>query len=558
MGKKILIVGGSALGPKTAARVRRRDPEAEITIIERSDVYSYASCGIPFFIEGLIPDENKLISNTLGQKRDEDYFTDLKDVKILGKTEALKINRAWHTVTVKDVERGWIYDIPYNRLVLGVGSSPIIPSIDGINLKGVYKVNTINDAVSIKNELFDGAEKIVLIGAGLIGMELCESFYEYSSSITIIEMLDRIVPNLLDSDMSLLLQKYLNSKKIHLVLGTKAQKIIGNDGKVVAVETSKGIRYPADIVIIAVGVKPNTELAKESGLELGPTKAIAVNELMQTSDPDIYAGGDCVENTNLVSMKKVYCPLGSTANKHGRVIGDNLTGGNTKFPGIVGTTIFKLMSWNVGKTGLNEIEARNNGFKPIVSIAPRTDVSDYYPTAKIFILKLIADIETRKILGAQVIGEGDGIKRLDIIATILMSQGTIEDVANLDLGYAPPYSTAIDAVLHAANILRNKLEGLAHSISSEELYQKILSYNDFIILDVRTVEETMKQPFQDKRVINIPLEQLRYRLRELPINKEIITLCKTSVRAYEAERILLGSGFKNVKFLDGSMEAWPY
>ncbi|MBM3291296.1 pyridine nucleotide-disulfide oxidoreductase [Candidatus Bathyarchaeota archaeon] len=557
MGNKIVIIGGAALGPKTAARVRRRDPDAEITIIERNDVYSYASCGTPFYIEGLIQDHKTLLRNNLGQIRDETFFKSQKDVKIYGRTEAIKINRAWRTVTVKDLDKGWIYDIPYNKLVLGMGASPVQPSIEGINLKGVHRLHTISDAISIKNAVNDGAEKIVIVGAGLIGMELCGAFPK-ASSITIIEMMNFVMPNLLDPEFSLLLQNYLKTKNIQVILGTKVQKILGKDGKVIGLETSNGVSYPADLIIIAVGVRPNTSLATEAGLDIGVTKAIKVNEFMQTNDPDIYAGGDCVENTHLLINKKVYIPLGSTANKHGRVIGDNITGGSTKFPGILGTTVFKVAEFNAGKTGLSEEEAKKEGFTPVSAIAPRTDISDYYPGAKMFILKLIADKASKKILGAQVIGAGEGIKRLDVIATILSCSGTVDDVANLDLGYAPPYSTAIDAVIHAANIIRNKIEGLANGITANELWQKIQSMDDFIILDVRTVSEIKNQPFIDNRLQHIPLEELRYRLREVNKNKEIFTICKTSVRAYEAERILRGAGYNKVKFLDGSLTAWPY
>jgi NADPH-dependent 2,4-dienoyl-CoA reductase/sulfur reductase-like enzyme/rhodanese-related sulfurtransferase len=557
MGNKILIIGGSALGPKTAARVRRRDPEAEITIIERNDVYSYASCGTPFYIEGLIPDEKVLLSNNLGQKMDEAYFRSQKDVKIYGRTEAIKINRAWRTVTVKDLDKGWIYDIPYNKLVLGMGASPIVPSIEGIDLKGVHKLHTINDAVALKKAVKEGAEKIVIVGAGLISMELCGAFSK-ASSVTIIEILNTVSPNLLDQDISTLLQNQLISKNIQIILGARVQKILGLNGKVVGVETSNGTSYPADLAVIAVGVRPNTALAIEAGLEIGPTKAISVNEFLQTSDPDIYAGGDCVENTNLVTKKKVYVPLGSTANKHGRVIGDNTTGGNTTFSGILGTTIFKAADLNIGKTGLNEEEARKAGFEPVIAIASYSDSSNYFPNAQTFILKLIADKETKKILGSQVLGAGEGIKRLDVIATLIAGSGTIDDVANLDLGYAPPYSTAMDAVIHVANILRNKLEGLAHGISAKELWEKIQTKEDFLILDVRTIEEVKNEPFNDGRVQNIPLEELRFTLREVNNNIEIITLCNTSVRAYEAERILRGAGSKEVKFLDGGLTTWPY
>ena len=328
-------------------------------------------------------------------------------------------------------------------------------------------------------------------------------------------------------------------------------------GRASVVETANGDRFDADMVVVAIGVRPNVRLAKEAGLKIGVTGAIAVDEYLRTSDPDIYAGGDCVENIDLVTGRKVYLPLGSTANKHGRVIGDNVTGGETRFPGVTLTAVFKVLDFNVGKTGLSEREARELGFVAVTATAPRTDCSDYYPKNKPFIVKLIADRRSQKLLGCQALGTGEVVKRIDVVSTCLRFGAAINDLADLDLGYAPPYSTAIDAVAHAANVLRNKIQGLAHGISATELKGKMAGDDDFVLLDVRSRQEVEVRPFNDRRVVNIPIEELRSRLNELP-RKEVVIFCKTSVRAYDAERILRGVGFNDVKFLDGSLTAWPY
>lgn len=554
---KILIIGGAALGPKAAARARRRDPKAEITIIDRNDIFSYASCGMPFYIGGEIRDIRSLFSTRYGAPRDEKYFKKIKNVNLIGRTEAVKINRNEKTVTVKDLSTGEYRDLSYDKLVLGIGAYPITPPIEGINLQGVFKIYDLKDAEAIKKKIDEGTNRVVIIGGGLIGLEVCGALLSRKCSITILEMMDRLAPSILDSDISLLLENYLREKGVTLGLGSRVTKILNDGfGNVSAAQTLNGNRYPADIVLIAVGVKPNIKLAKESGLEIGPTGAIAVDEFLRTNDPDIYAGGDCIENYDIVSDRKVYLPLGSTANKHGRIIGDNVTGGATRFPGIVGTVAFKVFDLNIGKTGLTEAEARRMGFDIVIAITPRTDCSDYYPNSQLITVKLIADRLTSNLLGCQIIGRGDVIKRIDVVSTCLKFKGTVKDLADLDLGYAPPYSTAIDAIAHAANVIRNKIEGLAHGISVEELKMKMEKKENFVILDVRSRGEVDTRRFEDRRVVNIPLDELRERLHELDEKEEIVIICETSVRAYEAERILRGVGFRDVRFLDGSLSTW--
>jgi rhodanese-related sulfurtransferase len=363
----------------------------------------------------------------------------------------------------------------------------------------------------------------------------------------------------MDEDISLLLERYLIDNGVDVRKGSRVVRLLDDgSGRVTGVETADGQRIDADLVVMAIGVRPNVELAKAAGLEIGETGAIAVNEFLQTSDPDIYAGGDCVENTCMITGRKVYAPLGSTANKHGRVIGDNVTGGSTEFPGVTSTSVFKVLDYNIGTTGLNSREAEKLGYDVVASVAPRGEYAHYYPDSKSIIIKMIADRETSKLLGAQVIGPGEGVKRIDVAASVLRFGGGVKDVADLDLGYAPPFSTAIDPVAHAANIIRNKIEGLAHGISSMDLKTRLEGKGDFILLDVRTRGEVETEPFNDSRVVHIPVQDLRRRYEELPKDREIITFCRTSVRAYGAERILSGRGFKDVKFLDGSLKAWPF
>jgi NADPH-dependent 2,4-dienoyl-CoA reductase/sulfur reductase-like enzyme/rhodanese-related sulfurtransferase len=554
---KVLIIGGVATGPKTAARLRRLEPNAEITVIERQDLISYSGCGLPYYIEDIIKDYEQLLGgNTI---RDADYFKKQKGFTVLDQTEALRINRDEKTVTVKDLRRDKNYDLPYDKLVLATGASPFVPRMEGTELNGVYRLYNPHQARAIKNSIDLGCNRVAVVGGGLIGMETCGAFIARGCDTTIIEMMPTLVPNLLDEELALLLENYLKSHGVVIVKGSPAAKIV-DDGKgnAAGVETADGRIVDAEMVILAIGVKPNTELALNAGLKIGPTRAISVNDYMQTSDPDIFAGGDCVECTHILTGEKVYAPLGSTANKHGRVIGDNIAGLDTKFPGILGTAVFKVLEWNCGTTGLTEKKARSLGYDIVTTLTPRHDYSNYIPGAHYTIIKLIADRESCKVLGCQVVGEGDGIKRIDVVATALMFNSDVKNIADLDLGYAPPYSTAIDAIAHSANVIRNKTQEIAHGVSPLELKAKLDNKEDFILLDIRAKEEYKNGSFKDPRVKNIPVDELRDRYNELPKEKEIITFCVVGVRAYIAERVLRGLGFDNVKFLDGCLTAFPF
>jgi rhodanese-related sulfurtransferase len=310
------------------------------------------------------------------------------------------------------------------------------------------------------------------------------------------------------------------------------------------------------MVIVAAGVRPGVQLASAAGLEIGETGAIAVNEHMQTSDPDIYAGGDCVECDCLVTGTKMYAPLGSTANRHGRVIGDNITGGDAAFPGIVGTSVMKTMGVNVSSTGITERRARALGYDVVTCVVPWMDRAHYYPGGKPLLVKVVADVKDRRVLGAQVVGPGDVTKRNDVFATALTSRATIDDLANLDLGYAPPFSTALDSVAHAANLLKNKIDGMAKSITPMELRERIDRNEDFVLLDIREASEVEKSKLEDRRVCAIPLSRLRASVAEIPEGKELICYCQLGMRSYEACRALEGMGFGNVKFLEGGLRFW--
>jgi NADPH-dependent 2,4-dienoyl-CoA reductase/sulfur reductase-like enzyme/rhodanese-related sulfurtransferase len=556
MAKRILIIGGVAAGPKAAARCRRLDAEAEITVVEQQDLFSYSGCGMPFYIEGVIEDYNQLLGGDV--VRDAAYFRDHRGFTVLDRTEAKRINRDRKTVTLLDLRTGEAREHPYDVLVLTTGASPIVPRIEGSDLEGVHRLYNPPQAKAIKEAVDAGARRVAIVGGGLIGLETCGAFIARGCWVTILEMMDQLVPNLLDMEMYLLLENYMASKGVRVVKGSPVSKIIGKQGKAVAVQTADGRTFETDLILVAIGVRPNVELARDAGLAIGPTKAIAVDEHLRTSDPNIYAGGDCVECTHTLTGEKVYVPMGSTANKHGRVIADNINGLETVFPGVAGTAVFKVLDWHCGSTGLTEKKAKQLGYEVVTALCPRHDYSEYIPGAKHTIIKLVADRKTCKLLGCQVVGEGDGIKRIDVAAAAIAFGSNVKGLADLDLGYAPSYSTAIDALAHAANVLRNKVQGNAHGVSPLELKAMLDGGRDFVLLDVRSRKEYGGQTFKDPRTVNIPLEELKNRHIEIPKDKEVVTFCVIGVRAYLAERTLRGLGFRDIRFLDGCLKAWPF
>jgi len=557
MSKRVVIIGGVATGPKTAARLRRLDEDVEITMIERGDLLSYAGCGMPFYIEDVIKEYGELLGGET--IRDKAWFQNTKNIKVMDWTEALKINRETKTITVKNLKSGENTDLPYDKLVLATGASPFVPPMEGVNLEGVHRLYTPHHAQELKNAVNTGARNIAIVGGGLIGIESCGAFAARGCKVTILEMMPTLVPNLIDEEMALLLEKYLREKGVKTVKGSPVSRIIDDGtGKIAAVETKDGTRVEADLVVVAIGVRPNTQLAVDAGLEIGSTRAIAVNEYLQTSDPDIYAGGDCVECTNVVSGEKVYAPMGSTANKHGRIIADNIAGKHTEFTGVTGTAVFKVLDYNCGVTGLTEKKAKMLGYDLVTSLCPRRDISGYIPGNRWTVIKLVGDIKTGNLLGCQVAGEGDGIKRIDVAATVLKYGGSFKDIADLDLAYAPAYSTAIDALAHAANVLRNKSDGLLDSVTPQELKAKLdAGHNDFVLVDCRGANKFNQAHVGRPITINISIPKLRSGDHGLPRDKDIIFTCLTSVNAWNSICILKSQGY-SAKILDGSLLAWPY
>jgi len=551
-GKRVVIIGGVAAGPKTAARLRRLDPAADITIVEKGAFLSYAGCGLPYYVSGVIGEQKHLMATPQGLVRDAAFFRKMMNVTVLTHTEATRIDREGRRVEVSSAEGARWLD--YDVLVLATGVKPIVPRLPGIELPNVFILRRVEDAEAMKALLAgEGAKNAVVIGGGLIGVEVAEALVARGCRVAVVEMLPQFLP-ILDPEMALLVQRHIEAKGVRVLTSTTAERIEGA-GRVEAV-VAGGQRLPADLVLVAIGVRPNSDLARSAGLEVGPTGGIRVNAAMQTSDPNIYAVGDCAEDRHLVTGAPCFVSNGATANKQGRVAANQIAGFADPFPGIVGSAICKVFDYAVARTGLTERQAREAGFEPVAAIAPGPDKPHYYPGAKLLILKLIADRATRRLLGAQAVGPGDAARRIDVAATALAAGMTVDQVAHLDLCYAPPYSPPLDNLITAANVLRNKLDGHLHGISPIEVKAKIDARDDFVFLDVRTPAEHDAVRIPGSTLI--PLGALRERLGELPRDKQIVAFCAISLRGYSAERILRAAGFDNVHVMDGGVAAWPY
>lgn len=555
--RRIVVIGGVAAGLKSAAKARRGDPNAIITVIERGELVSYGACGMPYVVAGDVESVNQLMMTPSGSIRNVSFFKATKNVDILTLTEAIRIDRDEKKVRVRNLNSGEETDIPYDKLVIATGSMPVRPPLPGIDLNQIFTMWHPYDARAVRKLLEEGKiRNAVIIGAGLIGIEMAEAFHCWGAKTTIVEMQEHIFPALLDSEVALGVEKYAASKGIEIRTAERVLRFEG-ENSVQAVVTDKGV-IPADVVIVAVGVRPNVSLAREAGLEIGETGTIKVNSRMQTSDPDIYAGGDCAEDTHMITGKKMFLAMGSIANKHGRVIGENLCGADVQFRGVLGTAVIQLLDMNVGKTGLNEKEAKQAGYDVVTTMTTGHDRPHYMPNSKLITIKLIADVNSRKILGIQAFGEGDIAKRIDVVAAVLAFDGTIDDLFDIDLAYAPPFNNPIDNAAVAANTLMNKIAGKFKGISSLEAKEKLASAKT-VFLDVRSPEECKTLRMASCRNITyIPLAQLRSRMAELGKEDEIVAFCKISLRGYEAECMLEGEGFRNVKVMEGGLVAWPF
>ncbi len=561
MGEKIVIIGGVAAGPKAACRAKRLMPDAEITVVDQDSLISYGGCGIPYFVSGDVSDEKELRSTSFHMLRDERFFREAKGVNVRTGTRAVSIDRKDKVVHVEDVNSGGRDTIRYDKLVLATGSRPNILPVPGNDLNNVFTISSMHPAMAIKDLLARGkVGKAVVIGGGAIGIEMAEALADlWGVETTILEFMPQVLPRIVDATIAGMVENHLRENGVDVITGEGAQsfKDDGN-GNVCAVITPNR-ELEADLVIMAAGVRPRGELAADAGLQVSPFGAIVVNQRMQTSDPSIYAAGDCVETYNLVSGKKAFAPLGSVANRQGRVVADNLAGIPSTFDGVVGSFIMKVFDRCVGATGLSLEVARAEGFDAVGAMSVQSDRAHFFPTQALMFNHLVVDRSSRRVLGLQGFGNmGDGLlARINAAAGLLARKPSISDFSNLELAYAPPFSTAVDVLNAAANIADNLAAGRLRDVGAEEFnawMEGSSEHPGWAALDLRHPKEAepFVKAFGDKWVAMV-YDQVRENYKKLPNGKTWIIICNAGTRSYEIQTFLKSQGIDNTLVLAGGL-----
>lgn len=557
MSLKVVVIGGVALGPKAACRIKRVAPDADVTMVDASKLISYGGCGIPYYVSGDVSDHQQLQETSFHMVRDEQFFQDCKDFKVMTETRALSIDRKAKTVLVQRKD-GTQVTLPYDKLVLGTGSTPRKLPIPGRELGSVFTVATLDEAIRIKEQVAHGVGSAVVVGGGFIGLEMAEAFADmWGIETTVVEVADQIMPGFMSKAMATIAEKHLAENGVTVLTSEMVRAIEGEDGKVARVVTDKRT-IETELVILAVGVIPNDALAREAGLLCSERGGIIVSKTMQTSDPDIYAGGDCVLVENMVTGKPGYYPLGSLANRQGRIIGTNVAGGRETFDGAIGTYIIKLFEYGFAGTGLSLPVALREGFDAFSTHVMMSDHSHFYPKRDMVSLEIVVERNTGRVLGLQgVCHNGDSIKdRIDAMAAILKFRPTLRDVSNMELAYAPPFGSAMDVLNAAANAAENILMGRNVPIQPVEfakLWENRVNEN---LLCIDTREWGNAEPFVTKYPEfwkNIPQGQIKDRLDEIPRDRKIVLLCNTGGRSYESQVILRHAGFLEPVNLQGGM-----
>ncbi|MBN1686212.1 MAG: FAD-dependent oxidoreductase [Spirochaetales bacterium] len=559
-GLAVVIIGGVTAGPKTAARLRRLDEKANITIVEKGGFLSYSGCSLPGYISGKIASPKALMISGDYTIRDIDFFETIENVKVMNNTKALSIDRKNRTVQVEDERNGRKSQLPYDVLVLATGAVPSVPRIPGIDRKGIFTLRSLEDAEAIRNMLAARvARDVCIVGGGLIGISAAEELQDAGARITIFEKKEYILQSMFDRDMAVRLQGELNRKGIKVLTGTEVIEIASTDGapesaaagtgSALHIRTSQGA-YSADMIIISAGVIPNTDLAREAGLDIAESGGIVVNTRLQTSDEHIYAVGDCAESRHLATEKHEYWPLGSVSTKMGRIAADNICGRAVEFNGSIGTAHFKMRDVNVARTGLTTRSAVKQGFNAVSTVIagrdnPKNDLSQY------IILKIIADGKTGALLGAQGFGKGNVAGRIEIAAMAVSHRLTLMDVFKLDLGYSPGYNMPIELTQTACLTLQNKMDGLVSFISPDELEEK---KDDLQVVSVCPASNHADHAIPG--AINVPLERLRTERLPFDRSSNLVIYSRTSSGAYKAYRYLIFQGYRSVRVLEGGYIFW--
>jgi NADPH-dependent 2,4-dienoyl-CoA reductase/sulfur reductase-like enzyme/rhodanese-related sulfurtransferase len=538
---KVVIVGGVAGGATAAARIRRLDEKAEIVVFERSGYISYANCGLPYYIGDVIEDPEDLTLQT-----PESFFTRFRvNMKVRHEVTAIHPDRK--AVTVKNLETGKEFEESYDKLILSPGAKPTRPRFPGTDLDKVFTLRTVEDTLRIKNYINENhPQSVVLAGGGFIGLELAENLRELGMDVTVVEYAKQLMTPF-DSDMAAFIHNEMRKHCVKLVLGRAVEGLEEADGGV-KVLLKDDAPLHADMVVLAIGVTPDAALAKEAGLELGIKGAIVVNDRMETSVPDIYAAGDAVQVKTFVTGEDALISLAGPANKQGRIIADNICGLDSRYNGSQGSSVIKVFDMTAALTGINERSAKAAGLDADTVILSPMSHAGYYPGGKVMTMKVVFEKDTYRLLGAQIVGYEGVDKRIDVLATAIRAGMKATDLKDLDLAYAPPYSSAKDPVNMAGFMIDNIANGVLKQWHLEDA-DKLPRDGSVTLLDTRTATEYSRGHIEGFR--NIPVDELRERLDEVEKGKPVYVICQSGLRSYIASRILEGNGYTAYNFAGG-------
>ena len=531
---KILVLGGVAAGTKAAAKLMREDRSNEVLILNKGSDISYAGCGLPYYVGHVIEDRAQLIVNTPAK------FEALTGAQVCTGTEATHVDREQKTVTAVDLATGTETVYPYDKLVIATGASPVKPPIAGVELGNVFFMRTPQDAEDLRTLVDSGSvKKAVVVGAGYIGLEIAENLAARGVKPFVLDMAPHVLPGF-DPEFATYIEGKLSEAGIPVVTGVKVTGLEGEDGKVKKVLTDKK-GYKCDLVVLSAGIRPNTAFLNDTGLEMFKG-TLLTDELGRTNDPDIYAVGDCAMVRNAVTGKAAWSPMGSTANIEGRMVAENIAGKTRNYRGSLGTAVCQLPGLNVGRTGLTEDQAQAEGFDPVSVVTIVDDKAHYMPGAGSFVIKLIADRQTERVLGVQAAGKGAVDKIVDITVTALMCKATLADLDGADYAYAPPFSTAIHPFAHTLNVLRNKLSGEFETFTPREYAEgKAEGYK---LIDVSLQPTIPGAPYVDLVKVTGPLEGYGK-------DDKILLVCNKGKRAYLTQNRLKAFGYTNTRVLEG-------
>lgn len=555
---KVVVIGAVALGPKAACRLKRLVPEADITVVDQDRFVSYGGCGIPYYLSEDVPDETLLMKTSFHVRRDPQFFQAAKGVTVLPRTRALEIDRAGKTVAIEDLATGRRSSLPYDRLVIGTGSVPVIPPVGGRDLEGVFAVSNLQNALDIKRTIIErDIKNAVVVGGGAIGVEVTEALADiWGIRTAIVERMGHLFPRIFDANMAAMGEEHLRGKGVEVLCGEGLLRIEGKEGRVAAVVTDRRT-MPADMVIMAAGARPNSSLATEAGLAVTASGGIEVNEFLQTSDEDIYAGGDCIANRSVITGGDVYTPLGSLANRHGRVIASHIAGQDARFEGVAGSFIVRIFDICMAAAGLSQETAIAEGCDAERVLTVGYDRAHFMPEKALMFLQLVVDRRDRRVLGIQAVGRADDAVavRVDAVAALLGRRPVVEDISNLELAYSPPFASAMDSLNALGNTAANLLDGIYLRMTAGEAMERLKRRDrETLFLDLNAPRAAA--PYVEAFPglwMNIPYEELSLRVGEVPRDRTIVTICDSGIRSYESQVYLAAGGFADVRAMEGGL-----